>query len=221
MNNRTDIDMAPQEIAPLLGDPHPLVEQVGSTAGLLKSAVAPKEMVVGHIDSLPALRAFVESYRTGLLVPVELPAILAAQGHAVRHEVLELIGLDQRLASDPRLKPYAAASCRVGQRQLHRLRPLRDHRLLQRYLAAVDGGQAHGWHMLAFGVALGVFSLALRQGLAAYARHTVGGFIESAARRLNLSENACRDLLEELSAPLPENVNRLLQPQGREPLRLV
>ena len=43
-------------------------------------------------------------------------------------------------------------------------RPLRDQRLVQRYLTAVEQGEAQGWHTLVYGLTLAVYSLPLRQG---------------------------------------------------------
>jgi urease accessory protein UreF len=83
---------------------------------------------------------------------------------------------------------------------------LRDDRFVQRYLQAVEEGQAHGWHTLVYGVTLAVYSLPLRQGLIAYAHQTTRSFIYSAARTLQLSERACRAIFEDTNAGLPEAV---------------
>jgi len=123
----------------------------------------------------------------------------------------ELIALDVELADQPLLKSFAAASRRVGRCQLQKLRPLRDQRMVQRYLQAVNGGTAYGWHTLVYGLTLEVYSLPSRQGLLGYAQQTTRGFIYSAARNLKLSECSCRDLFDELCAPLPAAVEDLLQ----------
>jgi len=83
-----------------------------------------------------------------------------------------LILLDLLLAGEPQLQDFAAPSRRVGQSQLQKLRPLRDQRMVQRYLQAVDGGQANAWHTLVYGLTLAVYSLPLRQGLLGYAHQT-------------------------------------------------
>ncbi|HEX4644703.1 MAG TPA: urease accessory UreF family protein, partial [Verrucomicrobiae bacterium] len=167
---------------------------------------------VHEVKSLPALRNFLEEYHAKILVPLELPAIQHAFFHSSRNELRELIALDQRLAGEPRLHNFAAASRRVGQGQLQRLRPLRDLRIVQRYLAAVDSGEAHGWHTLVYGLTLAVYSLPLRQGLLGYAHQTTRGFIHSAGRSLKFSEKDSRNLLRELCAPFPAAVDSLLAP---------
>ena len=82
--------------------------------------------------------------------------------------------------------------------------------MVQRYLEAVESGQASGWHTLVYGLTLAVYSLPLRQGLLGYAHQTTRGFIYSAARMLNLSEHQCRALFDSLCASLPEAVEGLL-----------
>ena len=211
----SQINNAPHDIAPLWGDPHPLLAQVGAAAGGAVPALTSIGLQLQRVRSLPALQTFLQTYQSELLVPVELPAILRAYGHAVRHEVRELIALDQELAGAPKLREFAIASCRVGQRQISRLRALRDHRLVQRYLAAVENGEAHGWHTVVYGIWLGVFALPLRQGLAGYAHHTLGGFIESAAGPLALTVAQGRELHAQVGAGVPAAVQKLLLPEGK------
>jgi urease accessory protein UreF len=107
------------------------------------------------------------------------------------------------------LQDFLAASRRVGQAQLRKLRPLRDERIVQRYLHAVETDQAHGWHTLVYGLTLALYSLPLRQGLVGYARQVTRGFIHSAARSLRLSEKECRALLNESCEHLAEDVEPL------------
>jgi urease accessory protein UreF len=87
---------------------------------------------------------------------------------------------------------------------------LRDQRIVQRYLHAVEVGEAHGWHTLVYGLTLAMYSLPLRQGLLGYAIQTTRGFIHSAARELDVSEKDCRALLEQLTEPLPAALEALL-----------
>jgi urease accessory protein UreF len=155
------------------------------------------------VDSVPGLLRFLEAYQSQILIPHELPAIQRAFRHASRNETRELIAFDRQLIEEPALKSFAGASQRVGQAQLRRLRPLRDHRLLQRYLRAVDDGLAHGWHTLVYGLTLSVYSLPVIQGLNSYEKQTLLGFMHAVSRSLRLSENDCRDLLEQLSPSLP------------------
>jgi urease accessory protein UreF len=121
-----------------------------------------------------------------------------------------LIAFDQQQADESTLKPFARASRRVGQAQLKRLRPLRDQRLLQRYLRAVDETLAHGWHTLVYGVTLSVYSLPVIQGLNSYEKQTLLGFMHAVSRTLRLSEADCRDLLDRLSPSLPHPTEPIL-----------
>lgn len=186
-----------------LGDWHPLAEQLGSADGLVELGSVSSLLQLPPVHNVPSLRKFLGQYQVCILLPLELPAIESAHGHANRNELRELVALDQDLAAEPVLKNFAAPSRRVGQAQLQKLRPLRDQRVVQRYLAAVENGEAHGWHTLVYGLTLAVYSLPLRQGLLGYAHQTMRGFIYSAARMLDLSERACRQLFDELCADLP------------------
>ena len=162
------------------------------------------------VHDLPSLRQFLRDYQSQILLPFELPAIQDAHAHASRHEVRELIALDRRLAAEPILLNFAPASRRVGRSQLQKLRPLRDQRVVQRYLHAVESDQADGWHTLVYGLTMAVYSLPVRQGLLGYAHQTTRGFIYSASRMLCLSERQCRALFDALCTSLPKAVEALL-----------
>jgi urease accessory protein UreF len=198
------------EATEMLGDWHPLVQQLGTTEGLFALSTASHTLRLKNVDCAQTLRSFLEAYQTQILVPFELPAIQRAFRHASRHETRELIAFDQQIVHDPTQKPFASASRRVGQAQLRRLRPLRDHRLLQRYLRAVEAGQAHGWHTLVYGVTLSVYSLPVLQGLFSYERQTLLGFMHAAACRLRLSEQECRNMIDELAPGLPRPMEAIL-----------
>jgi hypothetical protein len=118
-------------------------------------------------------QGFLQSYVTHLLLPVELPAIAEACGHTLRGELRELIAQDQRLTPQISATPFGSPSRRVGRLQLARLRPLRDERLVRRYLVAVETGRAEGWHTLVYGLTLALYSLPLRQGLLHYSQETL------------------------------------------------
>ena len=195
----------------LSGDLAPLLEQLGSPSGLAELAGAAQTADV-PIATLPDLQKFLRQYRDTILQPLELPAIYRAYGHARRNEVRELVAFDQELAGEPMLRSLTSASRLVGQRQLLRLRPLRDDRTVQRYLAAVDSGSAQGWHTLVYGLTLAVYSLPLRQGLLGYARQTTHSFIQSAGRKLALSPTAEQTLFEEIFSSIPATVETLLAP---------
>jgi urease accessory protein UreF len=204
--------LALSDAAEWLGDWHPLTEQLGSTDGLVSLASVSSLLRLPPVNSATSLHRFLLDYQQQILFPLELPAIHAAHGHTGRSELRELITRDQELARQPILRNFAAPSCRVGRAQLQKLRPLRDHRVVQRYLQAVEMGSAHGWHVLVYGLTLEVYSLPLRQGLAGYAHQTTRGFIYAAARTLRLSERTCREIFDDLAAHFPAAVEKLLRP---------
>lgn len=202
--------MASGEAVEWLGDCHPLAEQLGSAEGLVALSSLSACLTSRPIADLPALRRFLQLYHEQILIPFELPAIETAYTHATHNGLRELIALDQHLAGEPALRDFVSASRRVGQSQLQRLRPLRDDRIVQRYLHAVEAGEAHGWHTLVYGLTLALYSLPLRQGLLGYAWQSTFSFIRAAARPLRLSEADCRSVLEAQCAPLPAAVGKLL-----------
>jgi urease accessory protein UreF len=202
----------PLEAVELLGDLHPLVAQLGSVDGLVTLAGAAASLDLRPVDCLSDFRVFLRDYHTRLLGTLELPSISQAYGFARRNELRELVALDRRLGDEPLLREFAAASRRVGAAQLQRLRPLHDDRFVQRYLAAVDQGDAQGWHTLVYGLTMAVYSLPLRQGLIGYADQTTRGFIWAASRSLRISEPVAAELLEEFSAGLPAVVESLVGP---------
>jgi urease accessory protein UreF len=198
------------ESAEWLGDWHLLVEQLGSTDGLVALSDVSACLQFSPVHDLPSLRHFLRDYQEQILLPIELPAIQRAFDHACRREIRELVGFDRQMAEEPALKPFAEASRRVGQGELRKLRPLRDERIVRRYLEAVEQGEANAWHTLVYGLTLALYSMPLRQGLLAYGFQTTRGFIHSAARTLKLSERSCRLLLTELCAALPQPVEALI-----------
>jgi urease accessory protein UreF len=200
--------------AELIGDAHPLLEQLGVTDAVALASDAAAAFQFRNVRDLASLRTFLDAYRQQILVPIEMPSIVAAHAHATRGEVRELVALDARLATEKTLREFAIASCRVGQRQLSKLRALRDERVVQRYLAAIESGDARGWHTLVYGIALAVYSMPVRQGLQHYAEHTVRGFVGSAARALRLSEVAIEEVVAEQSAHVPPAIELAVAPQS-------
>ncbi len=198
------------EPAEWLGDWHPLVEQLGSTHGLVALGEISACLRISPVQDLPSLRRFLEDYQKHILLPIELPAIQRAFDHTCRHEVRELVGFDRQLADEPAVRPFAEASRRIGQCELQKLRPLRDERIVRRYLDAVEQGDANAWHTLVYGLTLALYSMPLRQGLLGYGFQTTRGFIYAASKSLRLSETTCRGLLEELCAKLPAAVEALI-----------
>lgn len=198
------------EPAEWLGDWHPLAEQLGSTNGLVALSDVAASMQVPLVHDLASLRRCLRDYQKHILLPHELPAIQRAFDHTCRHEVRELAAYDRQLGDEAALKPFAEASRRIGQTELLKLRPLRDERIVRRYLEAVERREVNAWHTLVYGLTLALYSLPLRQGLLGYGFQTTRGFIYAAAKSLQLSEDDCRALLEELCANLPQAVEVLI-----------
>src|SRR5215831_14962053 len=125
--------LALNDAAEWLGDWHPLAEQLGSTDGLLTLGSVSSQLRLPPVHNAASLERALRQYQLQILLPLELPAIQAAHGHAGHNELRELIALDQELAAQPILQSFAPASRRVGQAQLQKLRPLRDQRIVRRY----------------------------------------------------------------------------------------
>lgn len=213
---KTQKQIALTDAVEWLGDWHPLAEQLGSTDGLVTLASVAAMLRLPPVHDSASLRLFLQNYQQQILLPFELPVIHAAHDHAARNELRELISLDQKLSGETILKNFAGPSRRVGQSQLQKLRPLRDQRFVQRYLHAVETGQAHGWHTLVYGLTLALYSLPLRQGLLGYAQQTTRGFIYAGAQLLKLGEQECRELYDDVCAALPAAVQTLIN-QRAEP----
>jgi len=201
-----------------LGDWHPLAEQLGSANGLVALSDISASLQIPIVHDLASLKHFLVSYQNQLLLPIELPAIQRAFDHTCRHEVRELAEFDRQLATEPALKPFAEASRRIGHTELLKLRPLRDERIVRRYLDSVDRGEASAWHTLVYGLTLALYSVPLRQGLLGYGYQTMRGFIYAAAKPLKLSEKDCRQLLDELCGNLPATVESLIAQRAPAPV---
>jgi urease accessory protein UreF len=189
----------------LLGDVRALLEQIGSAA---PNAEAPQ---LQRPDSFKAVAQFLQNYKHEVLFKHEWPAIYRAHYHASHNECQELIALDESMARQKGLAPFAEASRRIGHFQLKRLAPLRGERVLSRYMAAIDEGRAQGWHTLVYGLTLAVYSLPARQGLMHYAHQTLRSYVESAAHSFSVSEEEIRVALEELLTDLPRELEKLLK----------
>ncbi|MBI3414992.1 MAG: hypothetical protein HY043_06665, partial [Verrucomicrobia bacterium] len=155
--------------AQFLGELHLLTTQLGAPIEPVNAAA------FSGVNCASSLQDFLSCYRREWLEPLEFPAIYRAFAHARHNEARELIAFDQELGAQMTASDFTRASRRIGVAQLKRLRPLRDARLVQRYLSAVEAGQAHGWHTLVFGIGLHLYSLPLRQGLIGYAQQTLAG----------------------------------------------
>jgi urease accessory protein UreF len=204
--------VSPRPGESLAGDPGRLAEQLGSIEDLAVLGPGLARAHAHRITDATSLRRFLLDYVQGTLVPGELPVITRAHRHAQQYEVGELIAMDQGLSLGRLAPELAEASRRVGGSQLRRLRPLRDQRLVQRYLRAVETGQAHGWHTVVYGLVLSLYSLPLRQGLLGYGNQTIRGLVNGAAARLPLTQDECVRIEEEAGASLPAAVQALLTP---------
>ena len=86
--------------------------------------------------------------------------------------------------------------------------------MVQRYLAAVESGQAHGWHPVVYGMMLAVFGLPLRQGLVHFAEQVLGGFVEGLPNGMGAPEAERVRIAEEIGAGLLPALGRLLPASG-------
>ena len=211
--------LSAQTAEQLLGELHPLAEQLGSAEGL--ASLTANIAQVPPVESLASLRQFLQKYKATLLFPIELPAIHQAFVHIDRYEVRELIVWERGLADQIVSQELAAASRRVGRNQLRRLRHLRDQRLVQRYIQAVEKGEAYGWHTVVYALVLHLFSLPIRQGLASYAHQTLRGFVESASRLLELTQQQRHQALREASSDVNQSIEAFLSKRGGPSLQIV
>jgi len=211
--------LSAQTAEQLLGELHPLAEQLGSAEGLASLTASIAQ--VPPVESLASLRQFLQKYKATLLFPIELPAIHQAFVHIDRYEVRELIVWERGLADQIVSQELAAASRRVGRNQLRRLRHLRDQRLVQRYIQAVEKGEAYGWHTVVYALVLHLFSLPIRQGLASYAHQTLRGFVESASRLLELTQQQRHQALREASSDVNQSIEAFLSKRGGPSLQIV
>ena len=169
----------------------------------------------GGIHPGNGLRDFLESYQSRVLVPLELPAITRARSHAARGRLRELIALDRELDTQPLLPAFASASRRIGRAQLERLRPLRDERTVQRYLAAVEAGDAAGWHTMVYGMTLAIYSWPLRHGLLTYARQTLSRLAVAEGGPTGLDGPARGEILQACFLRLPAAIEQTLAVAGK------
>ena len=206
------------EPSQLLGDWHPLVAQLGSTEGLSEFSAIAGRLRLQAVDTPHLLEEFLFRYQEELLFPVELPAVQRAFEHASRNELREFIafGLDQDLNRE--LRDFASASRRVGHAQAVRLKPLRDCRFVQRYLRAMEAGEADTWHTLVYGMTLSLYSLPLRQGLVHYGAETLRGFAQIACRHMTVSERRYQSMLRRRFDDLLGQVDSMI---GCEPAKVL
>jgi urease accessory protein UreF len=202
-------------------DTRALAQQLGSAEELTTLSPHAFSQDLTRIHSLPVLRDFLLNYKDNTLALHEFDHIYMAWSHATRNELRELIELDNRISADPAWKPFMASSHNVGKRQLNKMRLLKDDRFIQRYRKAVQEGRAYAWHTVVYGIILATYSIPLRQGLLHYGRKTIGGFIASAARSLDLTENSSVELHNELYLSLPPVVEGVLLSRNGTAIKLL
>src|SRR6185436_12355447 len=166
------------------------------------------------IHSLPALRDFLRRYTLEVLGPHEFRHIYESHKFTNQNFTRELLALDAQVGRESILQEFQLASRHVGKRQLNRMRALKDLRTLQRYRDAVNEGKAYGWHTLVYGLVLSTYSIPLRQGLLHYEPQTLRGFVESAARSLDLADKDCLNLQLELNSELLPSIEKTLGANG-------
>jgi urease accessory protein UreF len=190
----------------ILGDVQALGHVLGSP-GQLSPPAAGAAPALRDIHCAGDCRAFVREYQRSTLLPYEIPLIQESHRRAARTEIREILRLDADPLHRHLTTELAAASRRVGRRHLEMMSPLRDERVIRRYLGEVEAGKARGWHTIVYGIYLAVYSLPLRQGLLSYAGQTQSGFILAAARRGRITEAEAAALIQEFAMELP----RLIQ----------
>ena len=184
-----------------------LVEQLGIPENPRNWLPMTRELSAGKV---------LAELREGLIQNTEWPAILQAAELTRRGYHRELLQLDQRFGRD--LSPaLAKASCCVGRHQLARLRALRDQKIIQRYLDAIEIGQARGWNPIVYGVVLAVFGIPLRQGLIHYAT----ALLQNYAEQIAVNPTEAQRLLDESVLMLPESANQMLDSQPKSGLQIL
>ena len=206
------LDVARAEAIRWLGDWHPLVRQIAPGEGVTRPQGGQSLQSATAIVSPACLQSFLLNYKSTVLLPNELPLVRQACEHTLRNEVNELLKLDRNLASANWFSEFKEDSRVAGRLHLERLKPLRDQRGVRRYLAAIEQNQANGWHLLVAGVALGLYSVPLRQGMMDYALHTFWNVIGQAAQPMGLSSSEVTQMVNDLSADLPGRIQEMFPP---------
>jgi hypothetical protein len=203
----------------LEGDASLLLRQMAADEALPELGGAASAFRGRNLKTIEDLRRHSLEYQTQVLHPIELPAVIRAWQFASHGGARELSLLDNELSSHPALHELAVASQRVGRIHLKRLRPLRDHRVVQRYLAAIERGESTGWHMIVYGLILSVYSIPLRQGLIHYGCASIRGLLLGAgSNTCQGTEAALTGLEREGSLSLPGAVGHAIASSGAEGL---
>jgi len=149
-------------------------------------------------------------FRDQVLLPWELPALLAAHQCARRGRSRELLEEEKRLANARDWRALSAPSRRVGGHLLSQLRPLRDERIVQRFLNIHQNGDTPGFHVTVLGVTSALFHVPPRQALWDYTLALLDGLTLTAGQRLRLPAPARQDIIETVSQPIPSALCQML-----------
>jgi urease accessory protein UreF len=177
--------------------------QLGSVETVIHLANAERLVDFQQIIDLPSLEKFLIAYRDRILVAIELPSILAAYNLTIKQHALELIALDKEISLSMPSDLFSEASARVGRAQLKRLKPLRDSRLIQKYLQALASGRAKAWHTLVYGMSLATYSIPIIQGLQNYCHQTLTSFAQAGIQKMKLPEHSLAQVLAPVMQPVP------------------
>jgi len=132
----------------LLGDLHPLLDQLGSAEGLISLAEAVGLLRVPEVRNLETLLTFLTAYKRELLLTVELPCIQKAYDHACGNQTRELIALDRAVDKlDQRVDDALVMDEHVDAFERQAKEPVRldDFKALVHQRGGVDGDLgAHG-----------------------------------------------------------------------------
>lgn len=205
----TTTPSAPADSQELAGDVSPLARALGPTDALASITTLADLLGLPRPQDPTLLPTLLAQYRRQVLEAIELPAVVRAYELAAQGRVRELLQLDAEVGRQLGRSEFADASRHVGRTQLRRLRPLRE-RALQRYLQAVDAGDAAGWHVVVFGILLALFALPLRQGLQHYLATTHERLVEVGAAGLRLTAVEQRRLLDASIQSIPESLAKIL-----------
>ncbi len=157
-----------------------------------------------------SLRRFLARWLENGVAQIDLPVIRWAHECATRNDANGLVELDRLVSSLPLPSALRRASLRVGRSQLRQLAPLKGHKCVARYQAAVEAGHAEGHNPIVYGVFLHLFSIPLREGLLAYGFQTVRGFASAAAAALVLDPSQGQSIAADVCSQLPLRVEASL-----------
>jgi len=161
-------------------------------------------------ESPAALTRLGERFRDAVLLPRELPALLATHEFARRGRSRELLKEEKKLALARDWRALVAPSRRVGGHLLSQLRPLRDERIVQRFLDAHCAGRTPGFHLTVLGVTSALFHVPPRQVLWDYALTLLDGLALTAGQRLRLAAPTRQAIVRNISQPIPPKLGSML-----------